>query len=308
MQTSLFGKEDDRQNQGLQLSPAEKWDMDAAKHSLDELFKVSSQYRTSDSYMRMMDFINQFPYIAPFNAMLAHIQMPGARYVLPPRKWYQYFGRVIKSEARPIVILRTMGPVDFVFDVSDTEGEPLPADIEKLYDVSGGDIGIALPMTILNCMRDGVRVYKKNLGSTAAGRIARLNPACIAAKAWQEFRGKEIPIVFELELAAQRSPEEQYATLVHELGHLYCGHLGTLNPTWWPDRLGLSGETEEFEAESVSYLVCKRKGLDTTAAKYLSDFFDRYGEVPPISVECIMKAAGLIERMGKDSMTPRKTK
>ena len=86
MQTSLFGREDDRQNQGLQLSPAEKWDMDAAKHSLDELFKVSSQYRTSDSYMRMLDFINQFPYIAPFNAMLAHIQMPGARYVLPPRK------------------------------------------------------------------------------------------------------------------------------------------------------------------------------------------------------------------------------
>ena len=113
---------------------------------------------------------------------------------------------------------------------------------------------------------------------------------------------------FELELAAQRSPEEQYATLVHELGHLYCGHLGTLNPTWWPDRLGLSGETEEFEAESVSYLVCKRKGLDTPAAKYLSDFYYRYGEVPPISVECIMKAAGLIERMGKDSMTPRKTK
>ena len=131
MQTSLFGREDDRQNQELQLSPAEKWDMDAAKHSLDELFKVSSQYRSSDSYMRMLDFINQFPYIAPFNAMLAHIQMPGARYVLPPRKWYQYFGRVIKSEARPIVILRTMGPVDFVFDVSDTEGEPLPADIEK---------------------------------------------------------------------------------------------------------------------------------------------------------------------------------
>ena len=91
MQTSLFGREDDRQNQELQLSPAEKWDMDAAKHSLDELFKVSSQYRSSDSYMRMMDFINQFPYIAPFNAMLAHIQMPGLSLFQRPEISHIYF-------------------------------------------------------------------------------------------------------------------------------------------------------------------------------------------------------------------------
>ena len=308
MQTSLFGMEDNLQDQVMQLSPAEKWDLDAAKHSLDELFRVSTQYRTSDSYMRMLDFIKQFPYIAAYNAMLAHIQMPGARYVLTSRKWHHHFGRTIRPEARPIVILRTMGPVDFVFDVSDTEGEPLPADIDKLYDVSGGDIGIVLPITIMNCKRDGVRVYKKNLGSTAAGAIKRLNPCSIAAKSPQEFRGKKIAVVYELELAAQRSPEEQYATLVHELGHLYCGHLGTINPLWWPDRRGLSLETVEFEAESVSYLVCKRKGLDTPAEKYLSNYFGLYGEVPPISLECIMKAAGLIERMGKDSMPPRKTK
>ena len=36
------------------------------------------------------------------------------------------------------------------------------------------------------------------------------------------------------------SRESRYATIVHELGHLYCGHLGTPNAKWWPDRLGLS--------------------------------------------------------------------
>ena len=308
MQQRLLGFEDDPQDQIMQTTPAEQWDMDAAKLSLDELFMLSKQYRTSTNYMKLLEFIKKFPYIAPFNAMLAHIQMPGARFVLPPRKWRQHFGRYIKPEARPIVILRTMGPVDFVFDVSDTEGDDLPPDFENPFSVYSGEIGNALPTTLLNCIRDGIRVYKKNLGSEAAGAIKRLAKDSAARSHLQMFREKLIPVEFELELAENRSPEEQYATLTHELGHLYCGHLGTLKPLWWPDRRGLNHESEEFEAESVSYLVCQRMGLETASEKYLADYVGSHGEVPPISLECVMKAAGLIERMGRDIMSLRKTK
>ena len=308
MQESLMGMEDDPQDEGLQPSPAEKWDMDAAKHALDELFMVTNQYRTSANFMKLLEFVKEFPYIAPFNAMLANIQMPGAAFVLPPRKWYQHFGRTIKSEARPIVILRTMGPVDFVFDVADTEGNPLPPGFEKPFAVYSGNIGNALPTTIENCKRDGIRIYKKNLGSEAAGAIKRLAPGSNAAKQLQVFKEKVIAVAFELQLAESRSPEEQYATLTHELGHLYCGHVGTPNPVWWPDRRGLNHVSEEFEAESVSYLVCKRMGLESPSERYLSHFVGSHGEVPSISLECIMKAAGLIERMGKELMAQRKTK
>ena len=41
-----------------------------------------------------------------------------------------------------------------------------------------------------------------------------------------------------LELNDDLSPESRYVTLAHELGHLYCGHLGTPNEKWWPDRRG----------------------------------------------------------------------
>ena len=308
MHESQLWPEEYPSESGYQSTPAEKWDMDETKHSLDELFRVSSQYRNSTNYMELLDFIKKFPYIAPFNAMLAHVQMPGARYVLPPRKWYRYYGRTIKPGARPIVILRTMGPVDFVFDVADTEGNELPPELENPFTVYSGEIGNALPTTLLNCIRDGIRVYKKNLGSEAAGAIRRLAPKSAARNYVLMFKEKQIPVEFELELAENRSPEEQYVTLAHELGHLYCGHLGTINPLWWPDRLGLNEVSEEFEAESVAYLVCKRIGIETTSEKYLADFVGAHGEVPPISLECVMKAAGLIERMGKKMLNLRKIK
>ncbi len=51
------------------------------------------------------------------------------------------------------------------------------------------------------------------------------------------------------------SPESRYATLTHELGDLYCGHLGSPNPEWWPDQGRLNHTIQEYEAESVSFLV-----------------------------------------------------
>lgn len=44
--------------------------------------------------------------------------------------------------------------------------------------------------------------------------------------------------------------------------------LGTPNKKWWPDRRGLSSSASEFEAESVSYLVCNRLGIETPAEEY----------------------------------------
>jgi hypothetical protein len=37
----------------------------------------------------------------------------------------------------------------------------------------------------------------------------------------------DVPLRYELKLNSKHSASENYATLAHELGHLYCGHLGT---------------------------------------------------------------------------------
>ena len=116
----------------------------------------------------------------------------------------------------------------------------------------------------------------------------------------------DIPVKYDLVINAGLSREARYATIVHELAHLYCGHLGTPKVQWWPDRHGLSHEIEEFEAESVAYMVCLRCGIDISSEQYLSHYLGEQEHVPPISLERVMKAAGLIESMSQRRMKPRK--
>ncbi len=77
---------------------------------------------------------------------------------------------------------------------------------------------------------------------------------------------------------------------------------------WWPDRRGLDKLSAEFEAESVTYLVCERLGIDNPSAEYLSGYLKKDQEIPNISIECVMKAAGLIEQMGRERLKLRKEK
>src|ERR1700704_696034 len=74
-----------------------------------------------------------------------------------------------------------------------------------------------------------------------------------------------IPLRYQLLLNSNLSDESRYATLVHELGHLYCGHLGAWDQRSWPDRRGVPVAVREFEAESVSYLVCSRLGIENAS-------------------------------------------
>jgi hypothetical protein len=84
--------------------------------------------------------------------------------------------------------------------------------------------------------------------------------------------------------------------------------LGTPNARWWPDRLNLSHTVREFEAESVSYLVSTRLGLDTASDEYLAGYVGQCPSTPPISLDRIMKAVWLLEQMGRASLELQKTR
>lgn len=90
---------------------------------LDKLFQEIGTYRKSEEFKELLDFIKKFPRLAPFDALLVHIQKPGSVYVASEAQWKQRFGRRVKTGARPLVILQPFGPVAFVFDLSDTEGD-----------------------------------------------------------------------------------------------------------------------------------------------------------------------------------------
>ena len=123
-----------------EAAPASVWERDAAKRALDELFSLTFQYKTGKAYQDLLQFVTRFRSYSPFNAMLVHIQMPGAQFVAPPYRWLRDYGRKIKPGARPLIILQPMGPVMFVFDVSETEptenAPPLPPEVEKPFAVT----------------------------------------------------------------------------------------------------------------------------------------------------------------------------
>ena len=300
-QESLFMDESEIEPAQAQ-TPASVWGQDAAKRALDELFSLTYQYKTSKAYHDLLQFIARFQFYSPFNAMLVHIQMPGARYVAPPNRWLRDYGRRIKPGARPLVILQPMGPVMFVFDVSDTEGRRLPQEVDKPFDVRRGKVGNKLNKAIENTKRDGVAIHTARLGSQQGGsiRIAKSPRKTVI------FKETSIPVHYELEIDQGATEESRYATLTHELAHLYCGHLGTPNDKWWPDRGGLDHNIRELEAESVAYMVCARLGIDNPSERYLAGYVGKQEQVPQISLECVMKTAGLIERMSRENLKSRK--
>ena len=302
------------------VSPAAAWERDAAKRALDELFSYASRYRSRREFKRLLEFIRRFRMYSPFNAMLAHIQMPGARYVAPAHRWLGDYGRRVRPGARPLIILQPRGPVMFVFDVSQTipdpNAPPLPPEIEDPFAVVGGSADRELIRTIENAKRDGVFVGTYEPGSQAAGVLIRsvvgepLEMVFVRRRQGKTVREvKKVARQYAILLDAKHPAEAQYATLAHELGHLYCGHLGTLNPEWWPDRNGLEKQVMEFEAESVSYLVCSRLGLKRASDYYLATHLGKLSkEIPPISLDRVMAAAGLIEQMGQGRLELRPEK
>lgn len=301
------------------FSPAQRWDEESTKRALDELFTGTRQYRSSQAFSNLLKFVSRFRFYSPYNSMLLHVQMPGAQYVAPAHRWLRDYDRSIKPTARPLVILQPMGPVMFVFDVSDTEpgkkNIPLPPEVSHPFETSKGHVTMELDRTIENAKRDGICVEKAKEGAQSAGSIRSVAKDSLPPQEFQIGLDKNrqpimarIPVRYCVILNSNLSRQAQYATLIHELAHLYCGHLGTPNIKWWPDRRGLDKQVVEFEAESISYLLCKRLGIESTSEQYLALYMKANQEVPPISFECVMKVSGLIEQMGKQYLKQRKEK
>lgn len=96
---------------------------------LDELFLKVGLYRHSEDLRELFLFIRKFPRLAPYNAFLIHIQKPGCQFVAEEDVWLNKYNRRVIPGSRPLVILWPFAPVHFVFDLEDTEGEPLPDEV-----------------------------------------------------------------------------------------------------------------------------------------------------------------------------------
>ncbi|RYE50896.1 MAG: hypothetical protein EOP48_19055 [Sphingobacteriales bacterium] len=255
--------------------------------ALDELFEASAAYRTSQNFFELLKFINKFPKLSPFNAFLVHMQNRGVKLVMSPSKWLDY-GRKIKYEARPLVVLIPFGPVQFVYDIADTEGKIIPHTILNPFQTTGElPVGV-FDRTIRNCAKDNIIYQEDPMHKASAGLASSLKNGA-----------------FKVLVNGSYSINNKFSTLVHELGHIYAGHLGVLNESWWEPRFA-NEKVVEVEAEAISYLVCKRMGLQTSSESYLSNYIAENKEMPAISLDVILTVAGYIEQLGKPGFKPKK--
>ena len=270
--------------------------------ALDELFHKVGTYRQSEDLKELFDFIIKFPNIAPFNAFLLHIQKPGSVFVASVSEWKERFNRTIKPGSRPLVILWPFAPVHFVFELGDTDGDDTNLeDFLKPFKTDGKISSRIFQCLLSNLPRDGVSYDESDHGTVRAGSIQESE-----GNKSQNTKGKEVKVLYNLVVNQNHSDEEKFATIAHELGHLYCGHLGSPNEKWWPYRKNRGVEIDEFEAECVSWLICGRVGIKTPSAKYLDAYLCEDGQIPQISLETVIKAAGLIESMMKRPLALRK--
>jgi hypothetical protein len=253
-----------------QVSPAAPVTREEAREAINELFRRAMQHGDSRQWMKgLLTFIAGMRRYSVFNGKLIYIQRPGAVAVGTARYWAKR-GRSVRPGAMPIVIFVPKGPFTLVYEYEDTEGtEPrrphgsfaatgyisdrdwtrLKAAVERDGRKAGEEHGL-------------FRIVEEGLGHARAGDVHFQRDA----------QGR-----FVIRINRNLAPPAKWTTLVHELGHVYCGHCGGHPRGWWPDRrrLGeldttMQDDIREFEAEAVAWIVASRAGIETRSADYLA--------------------------------------
>ena len=260
--------------------------------AINSLFRDALRTRPDEAFSEFLRFAQRFSNLSVYNAMLLRVQQPGITAVATARKWAQH-DRHPKPGAKPLVILQPFGPVLFVYALEETEGRPMDGEEANSLFASGTVRQQTLLQICKSAESQAVRVSFNAYGHTLAG-FAQTGHKIYAQK-------------FELTGAAHRwdvlvnsnlDTPSQFATLTHELGHVYCGHLGGHPQGRWLQRRDLAIAEMELEAEAVAWLVSARNGVTPKSVDYLAGYAGQT-DLQRISMFSILDAANRVEsRLG----------
>ncbi len=267
--------------------------------TVDDLLRASAAYRSSAMFQETVTFLAKFREYAPYNNLLVRTQNPSCSYYATEKDWKRRFGRTLREDARPMLILAPMHPVLLVYDVDQTEGRALPEELRNFAHfrhLPGRNPEWnpdRLQQTIDNAeRRDRVRVDFRTLSSTHAGFAATASH----------------PGPWKMRIVIHEGLDEtsRFGVLCHELAHVFSGHLGSDEDHWWPDRRDLGHEAREIEAEAASYIVTDRLGLEGESASYVSHHMKEGRPPGEVSLELITRVANRIERMARGRLRTRR--
>lgn len=176
--------------------------------------------------------------------------------------------------------------VALVYKFVDTESEPLPEDVASFFAKGAIDDGQLNAFAKL-IGKKGIEWYWIDAGDQKAGSI------CVIKRATKDKEATQ----YRMHMNKNHISAVQFATLAHELGHLFLGHLGADRALNVPHRPSMNHAQREIEAESVSYLVCARNGITSKSETYLANYVEKNTTVEHLDLYQVMRASGQVEAL-----------
>ena len=267
----------------------------------------------SEKYMRYLSVMSRFHRYSVNNTMLIYMQKPDATLVAGYNKWKNQFERHVKRGEHGITIIaptpfkkkieeQKLDP-DTKAPILDAEGKVVMEEREveipmfrpvKVFDVSQTD-GKPLP-ELASSLSGNVQNYEAFMEALRRSAPVPLSVEPMAAN----MDGYFSPDQQRIAIRAGMSEVQTVSAAVHEIAHSKlhnyakaqeeAARAGDKEPPKKKDR-----NTEEVEAESISYAVCQYYGIQTgeNSFGYIANW-SQGKELPELraSLETINKAAG----------------
>lgn len=235
--------------------------IERTKQLLDKLKEGIQQVQSSEDFKRMLNAMSRFHNYSLRNVLLIQFQCPNATRVAGYHTWIK-LGRQVKKGEKALWIFAPMvfkhkdnendsedevvtmfKPVP-VFDLSQTEGEPLPT------------------------------IQQNQIANTHEQLLSELQGLCGKLKIeikFEELRGMDgVSKIGSVIINSKKNPTEQAVILLHELAH------EKIHDTR-EKRKELSQEQIELEAEATAFVVCEQLGLpETNSDRYLALYSKSY--------------------------------
>ena len=267
----------------------------------------------SEKYMRYLSVMSRFHRYSVNNTMLIYMQRPDATLVAGYNKWKNQFERHVKRGEHGITII---APTPFKKKIEeqkldpDTKAPMLDAEGKIIMEEREVEIPMFRPVKVFDVSQTDGKPLPE-LASSLSGNVQNY-------EAFMEALRRSAPVPLSVEPMAENmdgyfSPDQQRIAIregmsevqtvsaaVHEIAHSKlhnyakaqeeAARAGDKEPPKKKDR-----NTEEVEAESISYAVCQYYGIQTgeNSFGYIANW-SQGKELPELraSLETINKTAG----------------
>ena len=243
------------------------------KEITDKLEKGVADIFSSEKYQIFLNTMAKFPQYSYNNNLLIMLQKPDATLCQSYTGWKK-MGRFVKRGERGI---RILAPTPFKIDreqnkldekgqtILDKDGEPVKETVQNdmtgfkpvsTFDLSQTE-GEPLPTLGVEELTGSVEGYAKLFGAIKAASPVPVAFEEIKGGAKGYFQTSENRIAIKEGM----SEVQNVKTLIHEMAH---AKLHNMTAQKARDDGGQTRSSKEVEAESVAYTVCQHYGIDTS--------------------------------------------